>query len=247
MRLALESGMNEASTPEPPPQGRLLVLSPHLDDAVFGCGRLLASSPDVLVATVFAGRPPPGLELTDWDRAAGFAPGDDVIGQRREEDRLALARLGARHCWLELRDSQYGGADEAAVVACLGELLADCRPDVLLIPLGLFHSDHRLVHRAALALLGDTPRCRWLAYEDALYRRVDDLRDQAVEDLRRRGLDPRPLRFREAPDTPGRKAAAVACYRSQLRALATPGRPGHADLAGPEAYWHLSPPLREPS
>lgn len=247
MPIAPDSGMSEYSSPEPPPRGRLLVLSPHLDDAVFGCGRLLASAPGALVATVFAGRPPPGAMLTEWDRAAGFAAGDDVVGRRRQEDRQALAILGARPRWLDLLDSQYGGAGLEEVADALGELFAEYRPDILLVPLGLFHSDHRLVHRAALGLLDRCPGCRWLVYEDALYRRIDDLRDPAVEELRRRGFSPRPVRFQEAADAVLRKREAVACYRSQLRALATPGRPGHVGLDDPEAYWLLSPTQREPS
>jgi hypothetical protein len=36
---------------------RLLVVSPHLDDAVFGCGELIASRPGATVARLFAGPP----------------------------------------------------------------------------------------------------------------------------------------------------------------------------------------------
>ncbi|MBS1189725.1 MAG: hypothetical protein H6R10_1517 [Rhodocyclaceae bacterium] len=232
---------------EPPPDGNLLVVAPHLDDGVFGCGRLLASRPGATVATVFAGRPPADRPLTDWDRDAGFSPGDDVIGRRREEDRQALEILEARPYWLDLLDHQYGGPDEATVTAALRELFVACRPDVVLIPLGLFHSDHQLVHRSALSLLPDYPEFRWLVYEDFLYRRIAGLRDQAIAALESRGLDSRPVRFAEAADAAARKAAAVACYRSQLRGIASPGRLGLADLEEPEGYWALSPaPGRPP-
>jgi LmbE family N-acetylglucosaminyl deacetylase len=238
--------MNDSPRPEPPPAGKLLALSPHLDDAVFGCGRLLASAPGAVAATVFAGRPGPGAPLTGWDRAAGFEAGDDVVGRRREEDRAALEILGARPRWLDLRDSQYGGEEEETVAAGLRELFVGCRPDAILIPLGLFHSDHRLVHRAALSFLDAFPDCRWLAYEDALYRRIAGLREEAIGRLRQRGLAPRPVRFAERADAAVRKGQAVACYRSQLRALATPGRPGQAGLKGEEAFWQLSPWTRSP-
>lgn len=238
--------MLDSLTPEPPPAGRLLALSPHLDDAAFACGRLLASVPGATVATVFAGRPAPGAPLTDWDRAAGFADGDDVLALRREEDRQALEILGAHPRWLELRDSQYGGPDLETVTAALEALFTELRPDAVLAPLGLFHSDHRLAHQGALAFLDDLPGCRWLLYEDALYRRIGGLRDRAIDGLCRQGLPPRPLRFEEGADADLRKHRAVACYRSQLRALATPGRPGVADLDQPEAYWELYPTLRVP-
>lgn len=233
--------MQDSIPREPAPSGRLLVLSPHLDDAAFGCGRLLAAVPGARVATVFAGRPPPGAALTDWDRAAGFVEGEDVVGRRREEDRQALEILGARPCWLELRDSQYGGSGQAAVAAQLAGLLAALQPEAVLIPLGLFHSDHRLVHQAALTLVERYRECRWLAYEDALYRRIDGLAARAIDRLREGGFSPRPLGFAEPPDAAARKQEAVACYRSQLRALATPGRPGRAGLEDREAYWQLAP------
>ena len=37
---------------------RVVVVSPHLDDAVLGCGRFLAVHPGATVVTVFAGNPP---------------------------------------------------------------------------------------------------------------------------------------------------------------------------------------------
>jgi LmbE family N-acetylglucosaminyl deacetylase len=87
---------------------RLIVVSPHLDDAVLGCGHLLAQRPGAVVITVFAGRPPRRERVTPWDAAAGFGPGDDVVGARRMEDRRALGALGARPLWLPFLDAQYG-------------------------------------------------------------------------------------------------------------------------------------------
>lgn len=233
--------MDELHTPtEIAPGNRTLFISPHLDDAVFACGRLLASLPGATVATVFAGAPPPEMALTDWDRAAGFGPGDDIIGRRRDEDRRALAVFDARPLWLDLRDAQYGpspGVDEVA--ARLRALLAGCLPAAAFLPLGLFHSDHRLSHAAALQALEACPGCRAFAYEDAFYRRLSGLRRERLETLRQAGRRPRPVWFVESREATERKEAAVACYRSQLRALTTPGRPGLDDLAAPEAFWRL--------
>lgn len=232
--------MKQPLSREPAPSRRLLIVSPHLDDAVFACGRLLAAVPDSVVATVFAGAPPPGAALTEWDRAAGFAEGEDVVAARREEDRQALAALGAWPLWLDFRDRQYGEEPQlAAVVGELRYLLMQCLPDTVLFPLGLFHSDHRLAREAALVLLERCPSCRWLAYEDALYRCLPEERDQALARLAEAGLQPQPVRFAESAGAGDLKAQAVACYRSQLTALATPGRPGPADLAAAEGYWQL--------
>lgn len=232
--------MLRPAAPEALAAAPALFISPHLDDAVFACGRLLASLPGAVVVTVFAGRPRPGGELTGWDRAAGFAPGDDVVGRRRREDRRSLARLGAKPCWLPFLDSQYGGGTPpAALVRGLRAVCRRCAARSVFFPLGLFHSDHRRARAAALLLRAAWPGCRWLAYEDALYRRLDGERAAGLAALRPVFRAPRRLRFAEARGAGGRKAAAVACYRSQLRALRTPGRPGLADLRRREAYWLL--------
>ena len=79
-------------------------MSPHLDDAVFGCGQWIASSASSIVVTIFAGAPPADAALTAWDAECGFRGGDDVIAARRAEDRTALARLNATPIWLDFRD-----------------------------------------------------------------------------------------------------------------------------------------------
>lgn len=222
--------------------GRLLFISPHLDDAAFACGRLLASVSDAIVATLFAGVPAPYSALTEWDRAAGFKAGDDVVARRREEDRQALGQLGAWPLWLELQDRQYGPEPSLdQVVARLVRLLFQCEPDAVFFPLGLFHSDHQLTRQAASVLVRACSGCRWFAYEDALYRRLPAQREEALADLRRAGLGLSAARFVEAPDAASCKERAVACYASQLRALATPGRPGNIDLFADEAYWLVRP------
>jgi LmbE family N-acetylglucosaminyl deacetylase len=239
--MPIAFGGSMETYPEPVPGCPVLVLSPHLDDAVFACGRLLASVPAATVATIFAGRPASSAPLTEWDRASGFRPGDDVIGARRDEDRLALGILGANPVWLEFRDRQYGpGVRPDEIARELDGVLARCAPGAVFFPLGLFHSDHHLTHEAALLLLGDYPQLHWFAYEDRLYRRQPGLCHAKIARLRRVGLLPRPARFRETTSAAARKCRAVRCYRSQLRALATPGRPGHQDVFGGERYWRLA-------
>lgn len=224
-----------------------LFISPHLDDAVFSCGRLIASLSDPVVATVFAGAQPPGSKLTEWDRAAGFEPGEGVVAKRREEDRRALSVLNAKPIWIELPDRQYApepSLDE--VVSQLREALDTRRPGAVFFPLGLLHSDHRLTRRAAVLLVRSLPEYRWFAYEDALYRRLPGVRDEAITELKRAGVALAAAEFAEATDAAERKRQAVACYASQLRALEQPGRPGTEDLEAPETYWYATLCAREP-
>ena len=218
---------------------RLVVLSPHLDDAVLGCGERLAACAGATVVTVFAGRPPANLPLTPWDAAAGFRPGDDVLGARRAEDASALALLGATPVWLDFMDAQYAATpDLGTLSAALAMTLAALAPATVLIPLGLFHSDHALVHDAALTCARHGDGRRWLAYEEPMYRRVPEARARRFTALHAAGiaLDPEP------PVTPRAcqlKRRAILCYRSQLRALDSPARPGWRDALEDERYWRL--------
>ena len=217
--------------------GRIAVVSPHLDDGVFSCGELLAAHPGATVITVFSGIPP-GDPVTPWDAACGFRGAREAMMQRRLEDRAALGVLRARPSWLDFRDSQYAVPTSVdAVAGRLRAVLADVRPDAVFVPLGLFHSDHDLAHRAALRLVGHG-RARWLGYEDALYRAIPGLLDDRLRRLAGDGIPVTPAGW-EPPGAQHLKRRAVNCYASQLKGLAGPGRPGHADTALSERYWNL--------
>ena len=87
---------------------RIVVVSPHFDDAAMGAGHLLASYPDTTVITVLAVRPPAYPdEPSEWDALGGFKPGDDVVAARRLEDVAAMEVLESDYRWLEFADHQY--------------------------------------------------------------------------------------------------------------------------------------------
>lgn len=217
----------------------LLLISPHLDDAVFSCGTLLASVPGATVLTVFAGFPPVEHPLTDWDRRCGFRQGDAIMALRRAEDLNALTLLHAQPLWLDFLDAQYAPSPPVDVIAnALHEVVRQRQPETLLFPLGLFHSDHTLVHDAVLKLLSHVDLVT-AVYEDALYRQVDDLLQQRLLSLRQAGwcttVEPIPA----SAQARALKQRAVHCYRSQLNGLATSGRPGVTDLSAPEQIRRL--------
>lgn len=216
---------------------RLLIVSPHLDDAVLSCGALLAAAPASCVVTVFAGAPPASLATTDWDRACGFTDGRTAMRERRAEDRNALQQLDATPLWLDFLDAQYGATPEPAEIAlALHTSIEQQRPDAVLIPLGLYHSDHVLVHLAALEtrpLAEDG--VAWLAYEDVPYRRRRGLLQSRLAQLHAQRTCATPLAAADADDS-SRKASAASCYASQVRAL---GAEDLHDAARPEGYWLL--------
>jgi LmbE family N-acetylglucosaminyl deacetylase len=222
---------------------RLLVISPHLDDAVFGCGDALAAHPGSTVVTVFACGPAIWLHLTAWDRAAGFRPGHDAMARRRQEDREALRHLEAHPIWLPFCDSQYAPSPEVEdIAALLAQSLVDTAPHAVYLPLGLGPSDHRLAHEAAVSLIPRFPLLEWFAYEEAIHRRLPTSGKAERQDrLRERGLELTWL-------PPGLAASAtkrrsLACYGSQLRALSYPGHPGWNDALEPETHWALRSPV----
>lgn len=220
--------------------GKLMILSPHLDDAVFACGELLARKTETLLLTLFAGMPPAALPLTDWDAASGFGSTAEAVMQRREEDRRALALLQATPVWLDFLDSQYGEPPPVLRLAgAIATVLEREQPTSVMLPAGLYHADHILAHEAALMVRRDHPECNWLLYEDTVYRRIPSQLQQRLSELEQEGIAATPLAF-DTHAQAERKRHAVQCYASQLRALTTPGRPGHGDIYAPEGYWQLS-------
>ena len=218
----------------------VLVISPHLDDAVLACGQLLAQSPGSVVVTVLAGSPESGTDLTEWDAAGGFRPGDEVMAARRAEDRAALAHLGARPVWLDFLDAQYGASPGVAEVAQRLEAeIEDARCERVFMPLGLFHSDHHLTHEACLVAAHRDPEREWLAYEEPSYRHISGLVQDRLTALSRAGVDVTLAHLSRGEIGLAEKRRALAEYRSQLRALTTPGRPGYANAFEPERYWRL--------
>ncbi|NML14248.1 PIG-L family deacetylase [Azohydromonas caseinilytica] len=213
-----------------------LLISPHLDDAVFSCGEWLQSHPGTRVLTVFAGLPPDPGQRTDWDAQCGFSSAGEAVRARREEDRAALALLGCEPCWLSFGDSQYGATPtvDAVARALEAELERHAAQDPLLFPMGLFHSDHRLVHEACMAAWRRRPRPA-LMYEDALYRGIPGLLQERLAELLRQGCTLTPDK-EMTPRAEALKARAVQCYASQLRAF---GPGGHDDTARPERRWRF--------
>ncbi len=231
-----------------PMADRLLVVSPHLDGAVPGCGHVLALHPGAVVCTVL-GAPPERNMSTAWDRASGFADAFEAMRVRREEDRQALALLGASAVHLPFCDAQYASPPAPdRLQTVLRHTLATVRPESLPMPLGLFHSDHTLVADAVLACLaaprpaapGDAPPASSTihACEDVPYRMMDGRVEARQRLLAANGWSMERVEFASASDDArlGRlKPAAIPANRSQLRAFG----PGQANLRVAARHWRV--------
>ena len=131
------------------PTGHVVVVSPHLDDAVLSLGAAIAQAvragAQVEVLTVFAGDPDSTTPAGRWDAWARFGTEGAASRALREEDRKACAIIGATPVWLRFGDKQYGrNRDEAAVYDAVLAAL-DGRDAVLLPGYPLAHGDHRFL------------------------------------------------------------------------------------------------------
>ncbi|WP_250528530.1 PIG-L family deacetylase [Caballeronia sp. GAWG2-1] len=231
----------------PEMRSRVLLVSPHLDDAVFGCGALLAASDETIVCNVFTGSPEEDL-TTDWDLHCGFSSAHEAMRSRIDEDERALGLLSARSVNLGFLDSQYvphapesAKPTRAAIRDALLHVVREYRPDLLLIPLGLFHSDHALTHFAACDAWLEYPALACIGYEEGLYRRMRGLVQRRLVDLHGIGIDATPYEAAttnpaDAERAHAAKRNAVQAYTSQLKAF---GPGGYDDVFLSERYWTL--------
>jgi len=230
---------------------RVLVVSPHFDDAALGTAHLLTSYPGSTVITVLAGRPPAyPEEVTDWDAAGGFIAGDDVVGARQVEDRAAMASMHATPVWLDFVDHQYLAPDERptpkAVAPALHAAITEAAPSAVFLPMGLANPDHVLTLEAGLlvraAMLEAESPVVWFCYEDAGYKHLPGMLAWRVSKLFRAGLWPTPAVVPIQPDMAS-KVAAINLYASQLRPLERDHLLSERLAANvPEQFWRLDPP-----
>lgn len=226
---------------------RVVVCSPHFDDAALGTAHLLSAHPDSTVVTVFGGRPasypdPP----TEWDALGGFRAGDDVVALRRLEDRAAMEVLGAAPIWLDFVDHQYLAPDERAepheIAVALDAVLEEAQPTAVFLPMGLANPDHVATHDAGVLLAARRDDLTWFCYEDSGYKHIPGMLAWRIAKLFRSDLWPTPMVVPVLLDN-DRKRAAIECYRSQLPPLNRDHALG-ARIGGsvPEQFWSLAPP-----
>lgn len=125
------------ATPDP---DDVLVLSPHLDDALLSASAYALRRP-CDVWTVFAGRPTPARR-TAWEEACGFTDSDEAVTTRRAEDEAAFAGTPARPRHLDAWEGPHASrerrrADLIDVAAQVERWLDDHAPNaVVLVPAG---------------------------------------------------------------------------------------------------------------
>ncbi len=166
-----------------------LALSPHLDDAAFSAGGMLARLASegwrVMIATIFTQSvPDPSAFALACQLDKGLAADVDYMALRRGEDARACACLGAEPIWLPFREAPHRGYGTAAalfagrhagddIVAtlepALRELLSDVQPVLLLAPQAVGgHVDHLALVDAVFAIERTMPTLWWRDYPYAI-------------------------------------------------------------------------------
>jgi LmbE family N-acetylglucosaminyl deacetylase len=207
---------------------RLVVVSPHLDDAVFSVGATLAeavaSGIDVINVTVFAGVPESNGLPGSWDRQARFSSDGAAARQRRLEDEAGCRAIGVQPRWLPFRDDQYRD-DRSEIWNLLAPLLAGA--DVILIPgFPLLHPDHVWVASLLWGQRADLPQIGFYVeqpYAEAVWFRRGQLPEQGggAAALFNQSIDwnrsrPRLVHWWQ-------KQQGFVAYSSQLKAMTRPG------------------------
>lgn len=142
--------------PEQLPRTRLLVLSPHPDDEVVGCGGLL-------VALARRGDPVRVCFLTDGCRGSFHTSHDDAYARLREgEAAAALLSMGITdYRFFRYHDQELHAAAE--LPQKVAREVAEFQATAVLVPSPFeIHPDHRAASRAAVqALAGRTGPELW--------------------------------------------------------------------------------------
>jgi len=176
-----------------------MVLAPHADDESYGCGGLLAKYPEQCVVVVVTSPTP--------DRHFEFQRAMDAVGgSSLRSEQLSFA-------------DGWAGGNMKQLVTELDALLVEYKPDELYLPFPSTHQDHRAVYEAGMiAARLSMDADHWMPGGVLVY-------DVPVYDLQ---LYPTDLRWNVFEALTAiqvqKKAAAVACYESELPKGPHPGQ-----------------------
>lgn len=192
---------------------KILVISPHFDDAILSAGQFMSERSDAEVVTVFGGFPMvPERVNTPYDKKCGFNNARDAVVARRLENDEATALLGAVAINLNFTDSQYGVKVELnSIIDKLQELVDNNDYEFIMGPIGLGHPDHILVTEAVLSINTELPIYLW---EDLPLRVVEpELVYPRLQDL---CLELEDLVKQTTATNIAHKIRSLTCYKSQI-------------------------------
>ena len=190
---------------------RVVIVSPHLDDAILSLGASINAASRagayVVIVTVLAGDPTSRGAAGAWDAACGFSLCGEACESRRAEDARACSIVGADPVWMPFGDNQYprGGRDDEIRRRVADQVYG---ADLALVPgFPLSHDDHRWL---AHLLQGDLGAHAVAEYVEQPYAALAGLQAN-IED----GWEVASLPYISI----GAKQRAASAYETQLRML----------------------------
>lgn len=121
---------------------RILILSPHADDEILGCGGYLISQREL------------GSEIHIVYATIGTPESAPKEEQRVEEAALVCASLNASHqILIPNSDGELDMVPTRFFVSCYDTIFDDFRPDEVFINYPSWHQDHKKVYESGMAAL----------------------------------------------------------------------------------------------
>lgn len=183
--------------------GKVLVIAPHPDDEILGCGgtmaRIAAAGGDVSVAIV----------------TRGMAPqfSDEFVASIRAEAKASHALIGVRETlYLDLPAAALDTVAATELNGALSKLVREVRPDTIFLPfIGDIHTDHQLTFLAAM--VAARPR------DSQAPRRIYAYETLSETNWYAPGITPAfvPNVFIDIADTIETKLDAFRCFESQVK------------------------------
>lgn len=133
------------------PGTRILVLAPHIDDEIIGCGgamlTYLQTHKEVFIAY-----------LTDSQKQGSKMDAQEIITERREEALAVASKLGIPHKNLFFLGGKDGNLLNSDIEQALLQVLRSVRPDSIFLPILLdTHSDHYAATKKVCAAYATEP------------------------------------------------------------------------------------------
>lgn len=184
---------------------KILIIAPHPDDEVLGCGGAIAKfvkqGNEVFVAIITKARPPMFSE--------------EFIAQGRKESGEAHHLLGIKKTFFcDLPAAALDVTEHSQVNQAIGQILSDVKPDMLFVPfVGDVHLDHQ--HVFLSSLVASRPNQAVYPKKILAYETLSETNWNAAY------LSPgfQPNVFIDITDELDTKLKAFSCYQSQVKSF----------------------------